>query len=99
MARVLYLSHDGLMEPLSQSQVWQYLRNLAKAHEITLVTYEKKKDWLDLSRRNALIDEVNKAGVRWVPLRYHKHPKIQATVFDLIACLLVSIYLTLRYRI
>jgi len=98
-ARVLYLSHDGLMEPLSQSQVWQYLRNLAKAHEITLVTYEKKKDWLDLSRRNALIDEISKAGVHWFPLKYHKNPKILAVVFDLIVCLLVSIYLTLRYRI
>lgn len=98
-ARVLYLSHDGLMEPISQSQVWQYLRNLAKVHEIILVTYEKKKDWLDLARRNALIDEVSKAGVRWVPLRYHQYPKTYASVFDLISCLLVSIYLTLRYRI
>lgn len=97
--RVLYLSHDGLMEPLSQSQVWQYLRNLAKAHEITLVTYEKKKDWLDLPRRNALIDEVGKAGLRWVPLRYHKNPRAWGAALDLITCLLVSIYLTLRYRI
>ena len=99
MARVLYLSHDGLMEPLSQSQVWQYLRRLAKDNEITLVTFEKKKDWLDLTGRNALIEEVNKAKVRWVPLRYHKKPKVVASVFDLVACLLVSIYLTLRHRI
>ena len=42
MARVLYLSHDGLMEPLSQSQVWQYLGKLARNHEVTLVTFEKK---------------------------------------------------------
>lgn len=99
MARILYLSHDGLMEPLSQSQVWQYLRNLAKAHEITLVTFEKNKDWSDLWRRNSLVEEVKKAGVRWVALKYRKSPKIVAAGFDLAACLLVSIYLTLRYRI
>jgi len=98
-ARILYLSHDGLMEPLSQSQVWQYLRYLAKGHEITLVTYEKKKDWLDLPRRNSLIEEVRKAGVRWIPLRYHKNPAVFGAVLDLIFCLAVSIYLTLRYRI
>ena len=39
---VLYLSYDGLMEPLGQSQILPYLRQLAKGRKITLITFEKK---------------------------------------------------------
>ncbi len=98
-ARVLYLSYDGLMEPLGQSQIWQYLRELAKEHAVTLVTFEKKKDWADIARRDALRAEVRNAGVRWVPLRYHKRFKTLAAAYDLTVCLIMSFYLALRYRL
>lgn len=99
MARVLYLSHDGLMEPLGQSQVWQYLCMLSKNHQITLVTFEKENDWRELSKRKAMIAEAKETQIRWLPLKYHKNPKILGPVFDIIVCFLVSTYLTLRYRI
>lgn len=97
--RVLYISYDGLMEPLGQSQVFQYLKKLAKAHQITLVTYEKPEDWAQTVERNRLIDEVRAAGIRWIPLRYHKRPTAPATAWDLAVGFLVCAYLILRYRI
>jgi hypothetical protein len=36
MARVLYITYDGLMEPLGMSQVWQYLKVLSKNNNITI---------------------------------------------------------------
>ncbi len=96
---VLYISYDGLMEPLGQSQIYQYLRLLAKEHQITLVSYEKPDDWANTKNRNAVIEEVSDAGIRWIPLGYHKHPTTLATSYDLTVGFIVCTYLILRHQI
>ncbi|MEN8220654.1 MAG: glycosyltransferase family 4 protein [Pseudomonadota bacterium] len=96
MAHVLYITYDGLLEPLGQSQVFQYLKKLAEHHEITLVSYEKAQDW---AKRKAFEKSVKEVGIRWVSLRYHKRPSALATAYDLLVGLFVCNYLSLRYRI
>ncbi len=98
-ARVLYISYDGLMEPLGESQVFAYLRKLAKEHQITLVSYEKAQDWADKPRRIETFREVKEAGIRWRPLRYHKRPSVLATSYDLLIGLLGCTYLAKRDRV
>ena len=97
--RVLYISYDGLLEPLGQSQVLQYLTALARHHQITLITYEKPVDWSDGPRRSRLLDEVREAGIRWKPLRYHRSPSVPATAYDLCTGAVVAAWLTLRHKI
>jgi len=99
MARVLYISYDGLMEPLGQSQVFQYLQKLARDHEITLVTYEKKFDWGDKNRRVTLARTVQETGIFWIPLRYHKAPSVMATAYDLFIGLIVCAWSVKKHRI
>jgi len=99
MARVLYISYDGLLEPLGQSQVLQYLKKLAACHEITLVSYERKADWAEVAKRKALKKIVKDAGIKWIPLRYHKSPTALATSYDLLRGFFVCTYLSIRYRI
>ena len=80
---VIYLSYDGLMEQLGQSQILPYLRQLAKGRKITLITYEKKQD-LSNSERKAQFQQItHDAGICWLPLRYHKSPGMLAKVYDL----------------
>ena len=55
LSGVLYISYDGLLEPLGQSQVFQYLQKLAEEHQILLLTYEKPEDWAKTKERNALL--------------------------------------------
>ncbi|HAZ10642.1 MAG TPA: glycosyltransferase [Candidatus Omnitrophica bacterium] len=97
--RVLYLSYDGLLEPLGQSQVWQYLQQLAKSHQITLVTFEKAADWCNSALREGMINKVKSAQICWVPLRYHKSPELISTFSDLVLGFCVSLYLALRRKI
>ncbi|MDD5618279.1 MAG: glycosyltransferase, partial [Candidatus Omnitrophica bacterium] len=98
-SKVLYISYDGLMEPLSQSQVLAYLKKLAKDYGIYLVTYEKPSDWHNTENRKRIKDAVSSAGINWFPLRYHKTPRLSATLYDLAIGFLLCIYLVLRYRI
>ena len=52
MAKVLYITYDGILEPLGQSQVLNYLEKLSKDHEITLMSFEKKQDTKNINYLN-----------------------------------------------
>lgn len=96
---VLYLSYDGVLEPLGQSQVLRYLEQLSKNHKITLISFEKPDDWNNREKREQLKLHINKAGIVWVPLRYHKAPSGLATAFDILQGVTVGAWLCIRYKI
>jgi glycosyltransferase involved in cell wall biosynthesis len=77
---VFYLSYDGIGEPLGRSQILAYLVRLAQDYEITLISYEK----LD-SDRYALRRELDRHGIRWRPLSYHRRPPVLSTLLDVAA--------------
>lgn len=98
MGRILYVSYDGMLEPLGQSQVLGYLEPLAATHAIHLVSFEKARDWHDPPRMQAMRDRLAASGVRWTPLRYHKSPSALATAFDIAVGQAVVLALALRHR-
>jgi len=64
MNATLYLTRNGLLEPLGQSQVMAYLRGLSNKHSITLITYEKPKDWEDVTAINRVRAECDAHGIQ-----------------------------------
>jgi glycosyltransferase involved in cell wall biosynthesis len=76
---VLYISYDGLAEPLGRSQILPYLERLASMYEITLVTFEKPED------DPAKLAPVIAAGITWIPLDYHRRPPVLSTALDVLA--------------
>lgn len=81
--RVLYIVYWGAAEPLGQSLVLPSVKRLAGLGvDLTLVTFEKLADL----QRKDLIGQIRKGlddhDVRWIPLQYHKRPKVPATGFD-----------------
>ncbi|BCX13126.1 MAG: hypothetical protein KatS3mg067_2064 [Thermosynechococcus sp.] len=84
MTPTLYLSRNGLLEPLGQSQVFAYLRDLAHDYQITLITYEKKEDWIDTARMAAMRAECRRLGIRWLPQRFQPHPKVIAPALSML---------------
>lgn len=89
----LYLSYDGLMEQLGQSQVLPYLRGLARGRPIILLTYEKSVDLDDVARRARFAAMAREAGIRWIPLRYHRKPYTIAKAYDLAIGFAVCVFL------
>jgi glycosyltransferase involved in cell wall biosynthesis len=79
---ILYLSYDGLTDPLGRSQILPYLCGLShEGYQITLVSFEKQ------NRSELHEGEVLKIcenhRIEWVPLKYHKSPPILSTLYDL----------------
>lgn len=68
--RTLYLTRNGLLEPLGQSQVLAYLRGLSKTFDITVISYEKADDWADAKRVRSMKAECERLGIRWMPQRF-----------------------------
>jgi len=79
---VLYISYDGMLEPLGQSQVLAYLEKLAPGRRLHLISFEKPRDWSDATRRDKVRRRIADAGIHWHPLRYHKSPTAPATAYD-----------------
>lgn len=96
---VLYISYDGMLEPLGQSQVLAYLERLAGGRRIHLVSFEKREDWSDHARREAMRRRIADAGIRWHPLRYHKRPSAPATAYDLALGSMLAVVLAARHRL
>ena len=80
----LYLSRNGLLEPLGQSQVFAYLRGLSRNYNITLITYEKDEDWADKARLQKARRDCKDLGIRWLPQHFRQRPKIVAPAFSMI---------------
>ena len=99
LVSVLYISYDGMMEPLGQSQVLAYLRQLAVGRRIHLISFEKVEDWANVSEHEQLAQDITAAGIVWHPLRYHKRPSALATAWDIACGTMIGLWLVLRYRI
>jgi glycosyltransferase involved in cell wall biosynthesis len=99
MSGVLYVSYDGVLEPLGQSQVVAYLEGLAAGHRIHLVSFEKAGDWSDTRRRDEIAVRLRKAGIGWHPRRYHKRFSVLTTAYDIGIGTLTALWLRLRHRL
>jgi glycosyltransferase involved in cell wall biosynthesis len=83
-AAILYLTYDGLTDPLGQSQVLPYLAGLARrGHRITIVSCEKAAAMAEFGSQ--VREACDAARLEWVPLRYRKRPPILSTLLDLVA--------------
>jgi len=96
---VLYISYDGIMEPIGQSQVWRYLKFLSKEYRIFLVSFEKPNDLRDKKRFLQIRKEMKNAGVSWKPLRYHRAPTVFSTLYDVLRGFFTCFFIVIFYRI
>lgn len=78
----LYVSYDGLLEALGESQVVGYIERLATTYDITVISFEKPADLEDGTRAADMRRRLDACGIRWVCLTYHKRPPALSTLFD-----------------
>jgi glycosyltransferase involved in cell wall biosynthesis len=82
---VLYITYDGLLEPLGTSQVLSYVRGVRRAGlPITVLSFEKPDDLADEGRVQALEGRLDQEGIHWLRCRYHGRPTLPATALDVL---------------
>jgi glycosyltransferase involved in cell wall biosynthesis len=80
--KILYISYDGMTDPLGQSQVIPYLTGLSSlGHEIQLISCEKK-DRFEQQKQN-ISDLLKTNRIKWYPVPYSKLPSVFSKQFNL----------------
>lgn len=101
MAGTLYICYFGIREPLVQTQVLPYLRQLALAGiKIHLLTFESsfREKWTveELTEQRM---QLAAEGITWFCRPYHKSPSVPATAYDILAGARFAVRLVRRERI
>ena len=93
----LYLTYDGLLDPLGRSQIIPYLEQFAtKGVRLVVVSFEKAA-WLQWNKENpSYRRRLAQQGIQWIPLRYHKWPPVLSTLWDLLQGLVVCTWISRR---
>ncbi len=83
--RVLYISYNGMLDALGQTQVIPYLKELSRAGiQFTLLSFERPPAFTRAGVAGclALQRELAESGIDWHWLRYHQTPSLPATSYD-----------------
>ncbi len=95
---VLFISYDGMTDPLGQSQVIPYLKGLSKAgFTIYLLSCEKKQAF-NLYKKD-VEEMLEGSNINWTSINYTKKPPILSTLLDVLKLKRVAKKLHKEYRI
>jgi glycosyltransferase involved in cell wall biosynthesis len=92
--KTLFISYNGALEPLIQSQGIPYLKGLSeKGVKCFLLTFEKNDKKYARDKIQKLKDELKEHDIKWYRLRYHKKPSLPATLFDVFMGILAGAWI------
>jgi glycosyltransferase involved in cell wall biosynthesis len=79
---VLYITYDGLTDPLGRTQILPYVLGLAeRGWKMAVLSFEKAA--ASPAERDHVRAMLDRARMTWIPLTYHKTPTVPATLFDI----------------
>lgn len=79
---ILFLSYDGMTDPLGQSQVIPYLAGLTKhGYKFTILSCDKKEMYV--ANKSYVEKQLEPYPIKWISLPYHKNPPVLSSMYDL----------------
>jgi glycosyltransferase involved in cell wall biosynthesis len=95
--KILYISYDGMTDPLGQSQVIPYITGLRKYNiEFVVLSAEKKDNY----KKNKVIvsNLFFQSNIIWKPFKYTKKPNVLSTLWDIIKMTVLATKLQRKYN-
>lgn len=79
--KILYISYDGMTDPLGQSQVLPYLLKLSeRGYKFTLLSFEKKERYY--KEKDIIKKIIGDTSIHWVPVFFTKKPPFISKLYD-----------------
>lgn len=69
---ILFITRNGLLEPLGQSQILSYLVPLSKDFSISIISFEKNSDFENKEHLSKINSVCHNNNINWKPLKYRK---------------------------
>ena len=98
-SKILYISLDGIMEPLGFSQVYKYLEKLSKNYKINLITLEKASDLKRYDALEILEKKCCANQIHWHRLKYRSGWWGMGQLFNIINLIITPFYLLTKHKI
>jgi len=95
---VLYISYDGLTDPLGSSQIIPYLKGISKHQDNIIVLSFEKPDRID-SSGSFIKEDIKPYAIAWTPVRFTKGFGIFGKAWDLSKMYLMAIFLSYRHKV
>src|SRR5690606_24250673 len=81
MKNILFVSYDGMTDPLGQSQVIPYLIGLSKhGFRFTILSCDKPEKFRLYA--NDIRNILKPHPIKWISIPYHKSPPVLSTIYD-----------------
>jgi glycosyltransferase involved in cell wall biosynthesis len=97
LKKVLYISYDGMTDPLGQSQVLPYLRGISAAgYEIHLISFEKPTRYE--AHRKVIKEYCDASNIKWHPQDYSHEGGLRRTIRQIFHLQRVVKYLHKRHQ-
>lgn len=81
MKKILFISYDGMTDPLGQSQVIPYLAGLTRyGYQFTILSCEKPEKFI--LHKTEVENFLKTFPIKWVPIPYHKKPPVISSIYD-----------------
>ena len=81
MKKILFISYDGMTDPLGQSQVIPYLSGLTKfGYSFTILSCDKPEKFA--ANKEYVEKLIAGFPIKWVSIPYHKDPPVLSSIYD-----------------
>ena len=95
---VLYITYDGLLDPLGSSQILPYVKGISKHQdEVVIMSFEKSERLLH--GKDALLSDLRNYSITWKPLLFTKGLGLLGKLMDLSCMYLKACIITCKYNI
>ena len=78
----VFITYNGLLDPLGPSQILPYVERLAQDREMRIVSFERPERWSD-DAASAMRARLSRQRIGWTALKYRKRPAILGKTLDL----------------
>jgi glycosyltransferase involved in cell wall biosynthesis len=97
MLRALFLTYDGLLDPLGGSQILPYLKSIRQhPRQVHIISFEKPER---IKAGSEIVSaQLKRYGIGWTPLSFTRHFGILGKVWDLFRMYSVTIILQVRHK-
>jgi glycosyltransferase involved in cell wall biosynthesis len=81
LKKILFISYDGLTDPLGQSQILPYLKGLSiYGYQFTILSFEKKDRFAN--EKEVINKLTRESDIDWVPLSFTSKPPLLSKFYD-----------------
>ena len=95
---ILYITYDGLLDPLGSSQILPYIFGLSShKKKFHILSFEKRKRFR--SGGKALKNELKSKGIEWTPLRFSENKSLLSKLIDLSKMYICASWISFSRRI